>query len=84
MNRDIEHIGLSYKKLLEVLVAQNNGSNSCVLNQFCKQSCNRKDIHFSDTFAHRTQSTDPSIGEIITVGGLNYILTLSNTILRKL
>jgi|GEM_PF-3296148 len=84
MNRNIDHMGLSYDKLMEVMVAQNNGSHIYVLNQFRKEFGNRKDIHFSDTFAHRTKSIDPGIGEINTGGGLATLIDVLQIAMNSL
>ena len=69
-NRFIDHIGLGYDALMEILVAQHNGSHLFVLDQFRVNFRSKAELHFSDTFAHRTKSIDPGIGQINTGGGL--------------
>ncbi|TFF34559.1 hypothetical protein [Mucilaginibacter psychrotolerans] len=72
--------GLSYQAVLECLVAQHNGTYIDITNAYRKGQAGQG-LELTEMFAHRSSSTDPSIGNINTSGGLVATIDVMNALM---
>lgn len=76
--------GLSHQEVSECLVAQHNGTYTDMLKLYRKGQSGQAHMELTELFGHRSSSTDPSIGDINTSGGLAATIDVMNALMGSI